>query len=235
MAIDKSKRATYINFIGIERSAADSAAFIALPAQARALYLDLRRQFNGKNNGDICAADSVLSPYGWAHSSIAKNLLLLVKHGLIVKTRKGGIGAMSRTPTLYGFTDLPIMANPSKGISGELPSLAYRDFKPEAKVEPKSPRTKKQIGSPHGDYYGTPDGPLKVHHVTPPPSKVHAVYFRFPTENAESRCASTLSRRLRHFCPHVAESTRGGHPYNLAIQGESANSKPMVTEHGRAG
>lgn len=234
MAIGKSKRASYVNFIGIERSVADSPAFISLPAQARALYVDLRRQFNGKNNGDICAADSVLSPYGWAHSSIAKNLLLLVKHGLIVKTRQGGIGAMSRTPTLYGFTDLSIVANPSKGIAGAMPSLAYREFKPDARMESTSTRTKKQIGGSRGDNYGTPGRPLKVHHMTPPFWKGHAVYFRFPAENDENRCASTLSRRLRHFGPHVVESTRGGHPYNLAIQGQSANSAPMVAKHVRA-
>lgn len=44
-------RASYANFIGIRRSVADSAAFMTLSQMARALYVDLRRQFNGHNNG----------------------------------------------------------------------------------------------------------------------------------------------------------------------------------------
>lgn len=214
MADFKPKKPTYVNFIGIERSVADSDAFIALPAQARALYLDLRRQFNGKNNGDIAIADSILGRYGWAHSSIAKNLNLLVAHGLIVKTRQGGIGAFKRTPTLYGFTDLQIMANPAKGIKGSMPALTYRDFKSESKQ--KRTRAKKITGT-RGGRESTSGGPSKVHAVTSPPAKVHGVYFQFPRENAASQCAATLSSRIRSICPHRDESPHRGHPYKLAI------------------
>ncbi len=135
-------KARHADFIGIERSVADSTAFIALPLLARALYLDLRRQNNGNNNGDICAALGVLGQYDWASSSIHKGLKALIKHGLIVKTRQGGIGAMSRTPTLYGFTDIPIVANPAKGISGAMPSLAYREFQPVERVRRQRKKSK---------------------------------------------------------------------------------------------
>lgn len=136
-------RASHANFIGIPRAVADSAAYISLPVHARALYADLRRQFNGHNNGDICAAGGVLEKYGWAHSTISKHLKLLIDHLLIVKTRQGGIGAMSRTPCLYGFTDEQIIANSTKGISGAMASHAYRDFKPE--LPAKSKRNKSKV------------------------------------------------------------------------------------------
>lgn len=131
--LEKSKgRATHANFIGIPRQVADSAAYVYLPHWVRALYVDLRRQYNGRNNGDICAADGVLGQYGWSHSTIHKGLKRLVAHGLIEKSRQGGIGSMSRTPTLYAFTDTPIVPNPAKGIRFAQASWAYRSFIPKA-------------------------------------------------------------------------------------------------------
>lgn len=130
--LEKSKgRATHANFIGIPRHVADSAAFMSLHHWVRALYVDMRRQYNGRNNGDICAADGNLGQYGWAHSSIHKGLKILVAHGLIEKSRQGGIGSMSRTPTLYAFTDGPIVANPAKGIRFAQASWAFRNFIPQ--------------------------------------------------------------------------------------------------------
>lgn len=133
---EKSKgRASYSNFIGIPRVVADSAAFISLPSWVRALYVDLRRQHYGHNNGDICAADGLLKRYGWAHSTIHKGLKQLIAHGLIEKTRQGGIASMSKIPTLYAFTDIPTVASPSKGINGACASWAYKSFEQQQPVK----------------------------------------------------------------------------------------------------
>ena len=123
-------RASHADFIGISRAVANSVAFIFLTQITRALYVDLRRQYNGHNNGDVCAADGVLGKFGWSHSTIHKHLKPLLDRGLIVKTRQGGIGAMSRMPCLYGFTDEAIQANPAKGISGVMPTFDYRKYRP---------------------------------------------------------------------------------------------------------
>ncbi len=125
-------RASHADFIGISRDVANSVAFMTLPPIARALYVDLRRQYNGHNNGDICAVDGVLAKYGWSHSTVHKHLKVLLNRGLIVKTRQGGFAAMSRTPCLYGFTDEVIHANPSKGVSGAMPTFDYRKYQVEA-------------------------------------------------------------------------------------------------------
>lgn len=137
-------RATHSNFIGLPRHVADSVAFVTLPAWTRALYVDLRRQYNGNNNGDISAADGMLRQYGWPHSTIHKGLRLLIKHKLIEKTRQGGIASMSRITTLYGFTDMAVVGNPAKGIRGAMATLAYKEInvtessgqKNDAKVHP---------------------------------------------------------------------------------------------------
>jgi hypothetical protein len=128
-------KATRANFVGIGRGVMDSAAFITLSQLSRALYLDLRRQYNGRNNGDISIADSVLLPYGWSHSSIHKGVHELVKHGLLLRTRKGGIAAASSTKaSLYAFCDLPVNANPAKGITGAPPNMGYHFFNPQGQA-----------------------------------------------------------------------------------------------------
>ncbi len=127
-------RATHADFIGIPRFVADSQAFKSLSPMARALYLDLRRQHNGHNNGQIAAVDAgtLLSPgltgYGWAHSSVHKFLKVLREHGLIEQTRQGGIASMSRTCSLYAFTDAPTVEHKEKGVRGSQPTHAYRYY-----------------------------------------------------------------------------------------------------------
>ena len=163
MGRDKNQsRAGHADFIGIERRVADSPAFITLTALARALYVDLRRQYNGRNNGDICAADYFLGAYGWAHSSIHRAMKEIVAHGLMEKTRQGGIGAMSRTPSLYAFTVLHVIANPSKGIQGAQASRAYLQFVPYAG----NLRAKQIEGTSH-ERQGINAEPMKVHAMTP--------------------------------------------------------------------
>lgn len=149
-------RATHVNFIGLPRKVANSLAFTSLSPLARALYMDLRRQYNGRNNGDICAADGILGPYGWSHSTIHKLLKELQLHCLIRKTRQGGIASMSKMPTLYGFSDIPTMANPAKGIAGAMADLTYLQFVPEMNA------------------CRTAQKNSKVHRVTP---KVHTVHL----------------------------------------------------------
>jgi hypothetical protein len=135
-------RPTYTAFVGMPRLVLDSKAFIDLPIPARCLYLDLRRQYNGRNNGDICAADGVLHRYGWSHSSIHKNLKILKERGFIAVARQGGIGAMSKTPTLYRFTDVATNANPDKLIDGGPPTLEFQRYVPGLD------RARRQRGSP---------------------------------------------------------------------------------------
>ncbi len=160
-------RASHSDFIGIPRAVADSPAFKLLPPIARALYLDLRRQHNGYNNGQIAAVDKGapwapgLSHYGWAHSSIHKCLKLLLTHGLIEVTRQGGIGSWSRICTLYAFTDCAVIYNREKGVSGSQPTLSYRNF--EGSARPK--RKRRQIEGPPRGPIGASRGLVKVHAV----------------------------------------------------------------------
>ena len=68
----------------------DSPAYLGLPHPARSLLLELTRQFNGKNNGQLVLCEKALSPRGWKSTDVihrAKRNLL--DAGLIQETRKG--------------------------------------------------------------------------------------------------------------------------------------------------
>lgn len=147
--MNEIRSAKHAHFIGIDRKVADSAAFKSLSPIARALYLDLRRQFNGYNNGQIAAVlegtkdRPGLARFGWAPRTVFKFLNILLEHGLIEKTRLGGIASMSKTCSLYAFTDMPVVENREKGIAGSMASLAYLRFTPKERV--KGTRQKKSL------------------------------------------------------------------------------------------
>lgn len=53
--------------------------------------IDLYAQYNGKNNGDLCAAYSMMQKHGWrSKGTLARALTELVNAGFILITRQGG-------------------------------------------------------------------------------------------------------------------------------------------------
>jgi hypothetical protein len=69
----------------------DDTAYINLPDPAKALLLDIARQYNGSNNGDLCATLKTLKPRGWAsNSKLWRALGTLLDSELLILTRQGG-------------------------------------------------------------------------------------------------------------------------------------------------
>lgn len=65
------------------------------------LLVDVASQFNGKNNGDLTAAWSVMRDRGWkSPGTLHKALRALLNAGLIQETRSGG----RHRCTLYAVT-----------------------------------------------------------------------------------------------------------------------------------
>ncbi len=82
-----------------------SPEYAALSPRAVKCLVDLYTQFRGNNNGDLCAAWSVMSEVGWrSKNQLREALDELIKRGWIVVTRQGG----RRWPSLYGVTFLGI-------------------------------------------------------------------------------------------------------------------------------
>lgn len=105
-------------FLNIPQKLVDSYAYRALDWSSRSLFIDLRRKYNGFNNGNIGASLASLRDYGWTSSAtLAKCLKQLESVGLIKKTRQTvGVENGSKMCNLYCFTDLPINEHSKFGI-----------------------------------------------------------------------------------------------------------------------
>jgi hypothetical protein len=102
----KSKgRRDYGRFIALPLHILNSTPYIVLPIHAKQLLIDLFMQFNGKNNGDFCAAWSMMIKRSWrSRQTLHRSLGALISAGFIIKTRQGGRNRAS----LYGITWLGI-------------------------------------------------------------------------------------------------------------------------------
>ena len=68
----------------------DSPSYRALGYAARALLIDIARQYTGTNNGKLVACDKALKPMGWnSNQTIARGLRELQDAKLLIQTRMG--------------------------------------------------------------------------------------------------------------------------------------------------
>jgi hypothetical protein len=102
-----------------------------------------------------------------AAAHVFKCIAVLLEHGLIEKTRQGGIASMSKTCTLYAFTDLPVVGNKEKGIEGAMASLRYLQFTPS---EPSRRTRQKRSLDAHGAVIDARGARTQLHAVPTGPS-----------------------------------------------------------------
>src|SRR5579862_9296141 len=92
-------------FSTIPHAVQDSTNWRTCGGNAIKLLCELVRQFNGRNNGDLCASWSVMHKRGWRSPDTVNRALRQLRHyGMIELTRQGGLHA----PSLYALTWLPI-------------------------------------------------------------------------------------------------------------------------------
>ena len=102
----KGKAITYKGFLHLHRSLLECQDFISLKGNSIKLLIDLGYQYNGYNNGDLCASLSVMRKRGWnSNQQLAKALKELLERNLIVQTKQGGLNL---GPNLYAITWQPI-------------------------------------------------------------------------------------------------------------------------------
>lgn len=89
------------SFIALPHAVINSHNWLMLSPYAVKLLIDLFTQYKGKNNGDLCAAWSMMKPRGWkSKATLTKALMELQHYGMIILTRQGG----RKKPNLYGVT-----------------------------------------------------------------------------------------------------------------------------------
>lgn len=80
-------------------------SYTSLSNSAKALLIDFLHQYNGSNNGDLCAAPSTMKERGWkAPDTVTRARYELEAKGWIVITRVGG----KNRPNLFAVTMHPI-------------------------------------------------------------------------------------------------------------------------------
>jgi hypothetical protein len=88
-------------YFGLPHAVMNSPNYISLSSHAVKLLNDLGLQYNGKNNGDLCATWSMMKKRGWkSTSTLYKAINELTHYGFISKSRQGG----RHKPTLYSLT-----------------------------------------------------------------------------------------------------------------------------------
>src|SRR4051812_11805852 len=92
-----------IGFVALPHVVVRSPEFAKLSPFALKALIGLLGQYLGDNNGDLCAAWTVMSPLGWrSRDSLAKGLKELKAADFVVVTRKGG----KHRATLYAVNFL---------------------------------------------------------------------------------------------------------------------------------
>jgi hypothetical protein len=122
-------------FFAIPHAVSNCPTYRGLSSKAVKLIVDMGSQFNGANNGDLCAAWKVMQPRGWK----SEETLHLAKHelldaGMIAETRKG------RRPNLcglYGITWLKL--NPSNKYDIQPFAFPFGAWEKNRPHKPKQP------------------------------------------------------------------------------------------------
>lgn len=120
-------------FLMVLNEVFDSASYGALSPSAVTLYLYVIRQFNGKNNGNLCTAEGTLKRLGLRMSKTTVRMarLELIEAGFIDVTRQGFRGGDGgKYPTLVRLTNEVCYAILEKGIPHCPASFDYRGKKP---------------------------------------------------------------------------------------------------------
>lgn len=89
------------SFIAIPKEILESEQYAQLRPWSVKLMIDLYAQYNGKNNGDFCAAWSIMKKRGWqSKGPLYRAVKELLKTGFIMQTRQGG----KHKASLYAVT-----------------------------------------------------------------------------------------------------------------------------------
>jgi len=107
--------------LGLPKVVIRHSNFSMLSAYANKLLIDLGEQYQGYNNGDLCATWKFMKERGWKSRETLNNSLRELEYfGLVVQTQEGGLNR----PSLYAFTWKKIdkVAKESPWNVGEVPA-----------------------------------------------------------------------------------------------------------------
>lgn len=96
-------------FSALPHAVQDSPAFRHLSPAAVKLLIDILRQYNSKNNGDLNCAFSEMRDRGWrSTATLNRAKQELIQAGLLQVTRQGGLSQGRRVCSLFALTWHPV-------------------------------------------------------------------------------------------------------------------------------
>jgi len=129
----KTKATTRRRYVQIDDIVYQAVAFATLPPSALKLWLDMRIQLNGFNNGRVVATMSTLCKRGWTSPpTLHRALRQLLARGLIDRTRQGKPGP-ARICSLFRFTDLATPKDEGRFIEARPSTHEYSRWEPDVK------------------------------------------------------------------------------------------------------
>lgn len=143
-------RAHCARFVQLPHEYFDTPEFHALSGRALKLLIGLALQYNGANNGDLCATFSVMRRCGFSSADqLRKALCELRSAGWVITTRQGG----RNLPSLFALTWLRI--DPCGGkldVSPGLPRHLWRKANAaERELVQTESKCRRRIGKQKGD------------------------------------------------------------------------------------
>ena len=134
-------RGAKARFAGIPHVVMDSASYKQLGGSAVKLLIELARQFNGHNNGDLTTAYSVLKHRGFASgTTIKKAKDELLDAALILETRTGVFTNPGGRCALYALTWRAIDDCPNKNLEVKSTMTPPRQFNVRESKSPEPER-----------------------------------------------------------------------------------------------
>lgn len=128
-------------FVALPIAVLESPAWENCGPWACKLTIALAAQFSGRNNGNLCAALSIMQSAGFRSSQTLARALAEAEHyGLIERTRQGGLGRCS----LFALSWQALDEGPHGLASTSLPSgswkVAVEPFAHKPRAKPKRPQ-----------------------------------------------------------------------------------------------
>lgn len=152
-------------FIALPWQVTDSAAYIGLSHPAKALLIEIARQYVRDNNGRLLASRAYLSKRGWKSAdTIGRALRELIAARLVHQTV---MGHFPKTASWYAVTwrTLDRLPGFDAGAADSFERGAYaKQPLKNAMLRPPDGQERDRIGPPDGQggkVLGPPDGPLK--------------------------------------------------------------------------
>ena len=116
-------------FVAFPHAVIKTQDYIGLSYKSKALLLDMVLQYNGRNNGDLTVAYSILRKRGWKReATISGAVKELMEANLVIRTREGQFRNPHSRCALYAITWQPIDDCNGKDLSVNPTTTAPRKF-----------------------------------------------------------------------------------------------------------